>query len=171
MGGNGGREPSEEADVARSRLGRHAPNRLRSSVSERNDDSHDPERVATVADCAAAFADLIDSLRLKQVDVLGYQGGSLAAVELALSKPEQVRRVVLLGVPSSDAAYQVGERLPLVRQPLLVVRARDELWESTGRAESLLREARRVELQHPTGAVLDGDAEEVVRVTREFVDA
>ncbi len=74
-------------------------------------------------------------------------------------------------MPSSDAAYQVGERLPLVRQPLLVVRARDELWESTGRAESLLREARRVELQHPTGAVLDGDAEEVVRVTREFVDA
>jgi len=134
-------------------------------------ESDGPERVATVADCAAAFADLIDSLRLKQVDVLGYQGGSLAAVELALSKPEQVRRVVLLGVPSSDAAYQVGERLPLVRQPLLVVRARDELWESTGRAESLLREARRVELQHPTGAVLDGDAEEVVRVTREFVDA
>ncbi|HWJ07398.1 MAG TPA: alpha/beta hydrolase [Steroidobacteraceae bacterium] len=133
-------------------------------------ESDGPDHVATVADQAAAFADLIDSLRLKQVDVLGYQTGSLAAIELALARPQQVRRVALAGVPASDAGFQLGERLPLLRQQVMILRARDEYWDSTGRAEALLREARRVELQHPTGAVLDGGADEVRRITREFFD-
>jgi hypothetical protein len=82
-----------------------------------------------------------------------------------------VRRVALIGVPSSDGGgYQVGERLPLVRQPVMIMRARDEFWESTGRTDPLLREARRVELQHPTGAVFDSGAEEVIRVARDFFD-
>jgi pimeloyl-ACP methyl ester carboxylesterase len=132
-------------------------------------ESDGPER-AGVADQALAFADLVDSLRLKQVDVLGYQSGSLAAVEFALARPEQVRRLVLIGIPSSDAGYQVGERLPLVRQPLFVMRARDEHWEATGRAESLLRDARRVDLERPDGAVLEGDAQEVIRLARDFFD-
>ena len=133
-------------------------------------ESDGPDHVATVADQAAAFADLIDSLRLKQVDVLGYQTGSLAAIELALARPQQVRRVALAGVPASDAGFQLGERLPLLRQQVMILRARDEYWDSTGRAEALLREARRVELLHPTGAVLDGGADEVRRITREFFD-
>jgi pimeloyl-ACP methyl ester carboxylesterase len=133
-------------------------------------ESDGPERAAGVADQALAFADLVDSLRLKQVDVLGYQAGSLAAIEFALARPEQVRRVMLVGIPSSDAGYQVGERLPLVRQPLLVLRARDEHWDATGRADGLLRDARRVELQQADGAVLDGNAEEVVRLARDFLD-
>jgi pimeloyl-ACP methyl ester carboxylesterase len=133
-------------------------------------ESDAPDHALTIADFSAAFVDLIDSLRLKQVDVLGYQSGSLAAVELTIARPEQVRRVALIGVPSSDGSYQVGERLPLVRHPVMVMRARDELWESTGRTDSLLREARRADLMHPSGAVLDGGAEEVVRVTRDFLD-
>lgn len=131
-------------------------------------ESDGPDRAPTVADGAAALVDLIDSLRLKQVDVLGHQAGSLAAMELALAKPDQVRKVVLIGVPSSDASYQVGERLPLLRQPLLVMRAHDEFWESTGRAESLLRDAQRVDLT--AGAVFEGDAGEVVHATRDFLD-
>jgi pimeloyl-ACP methyl ester carboxylesterase len=133
-------------------------------------ESDAPDHALAIADFSAAFVDLIDSLRLKQVDLLGYQSGSLAAVELTIARPEQVRRVALIGVPSSDGSYQVGERLPLVRHPVMVMRARDELWESTGRTDSLLREARRADLMHPSGAVLDGGAEEVVRVTRDFLD-
>jgi pimeloyl-ACP methyl ester carboxylesterase len=133
-------------------------------------ESDGPDHVATVAEQAAAFVDLIDSLRLKQIDVLGYQAGSLAAIEFALARPQQVRRVALIGVPTSDTGFQIGERLPLLRQPVMIMRARDEYWEATGRAEALLRDARRVELQHPTGAVLEGGAEEVVRVTREYFD-
>jgi pimeloyl-ACP methyl ester carboxylesterase len=132
-------------------------------------ESEPPDHTPTVADHAAAFIDLIDSLRLKQVDVIGYQAGSLAAIELALARPEQVRRVMLIGVPPSDASFQVGERLPLLRLPVMIVRARDELWESTGRTETLLREARRAELSAANGNVLDGGADEVVRLARDFL--
>lgn len=132
-------------------------------------ESDPPDHAPTVADQAAVFIDLIDSLRLKQVDVIGYQAGSPAAIELALARPEQVRRVMLIGVPPSDAGFQVGERLPLLRLPVMILRARDEYWESTGRTEPLLREARRVELTAPQGNVLDGGAEEVVRHARDFL--
>ena len=133
-------------------------------------ESEAPEHAPVVADQAAAFIDLIDSLRLKQVDVIGYQAGSLAAIELALAKPGQVRRLILVGVPSSDGTYQVGERLPLLKLPVMILRARDEFWESTGRTESLLRDARRVDLAPPAGNVLDADADEVVRLARDFLD-
>jgi pimeloyl-ACP methyl ester carboxylesterase len=132
-------------------------------------ESDAPDHAPTVADQAAAFIDLIDSLRLKQVDVIGYQAGSLAAIELALARPEQVRRVVLIGVPPSDGSFQVGERLPLLRLPVMILRARDEFWESTGRTEALLRDARRAELSAANGAVLEGSAEEVVRLARDFL--
>jgi pimeloyl-ACP methyl ester carboxylesterase len=131
-------------------------------------ESDSPDHAPTIADQAAAFIDLVDSLRLKQVDVAGYQAGSLAAIELALARPEQVRRLVLIGIPGSDSNFQVGERLPLLKLPVMILRARDELWESTSRTESLLREARRVELAAPTGNVLEGEADEVVRLARDF---
>ena len=76
------------------------------------------------------------------------RAGTLAAIEFALARPEQVRRVLLLGVPASDGGYQVGERLPLLRQPVTILRAHDEFWDSTARAEALLREARRVDLTY-----------------------
>jgi pimeloyl-ACP methyl ester carboxylesterase len=104
------------------------------------------------------------------VDVFGYQGGSLAAIEFAYARPEQVRRVLLLGVPASDGGYQVGERLPLLRQPVTILRARDEFWESTARAETLLREAQRVDLTCPDAQVFDKGIDEVVQITREFLD-
>ncbi|HEX6572509.1 MAG TPA: alpha/beta fold hydrolase [Steroidobacteraceae bacterium] len=134
-------------------------------------ESDAPDHAPHVGDFAAACVDMLESLRLKHVDVVGYHAGSLAAVEFAIARPEQVRRVALIGVPSSDGGgYQVGERLPLVRQPVIIMRARDEFWESTGRTDPLLREARRVELQHPTGAVFESGAEEVIRVARDFFD-
>jgi len=133
-------------------------------------ESDGPDRATTVTDQAAAFIDLIDSLRLRQVDVLGYQTGSLPAIELALARPEQVRRVVLIGVPGSAAGYQLGERLPLLRHPTLVLRARDDLWESTARADALLREARRVDLSCPHENVIESGTDELVKLTREFLD-
>lgn len=133
-------------------------------------ESDGPDHVATVTDHAAAFLDLVDSLRLKHVDIFGYQGGTLAAIEFALARPEQVRRVILLSVPASDGGYQVGERLPLLRQPVTILRARDEFWESTARAEALLREARRVDLTCPQPQVLEAGTEEVVQVVRDCLD-
>jgi pimeloyl-ACP methyl ester carboxylesterase len=133
-------------------------------------ESDAPHQPAEVSDQAAAMMDLLDSLRLRQVDVLGYQGGSCAAIELAIARPEQVRRVVLLGVPSSDATYQVGERMPLLRQPVLVLRPRDETWESTSRTEGLLRDARRIDLPNSGPNVIESSTDELTAQLRDFLD-
>jgi len=197
-------------------------------------ESDAPESPPSVADYAAAVGDLLDTLRLRQVDVLGYQTGSLAAAELALARPEQVRRVIFAGVPVFDARereaynarpwpgkaredgahlveewqrirrsrgaaaplsrlgedlagalragdaaawlpaaaanYPAGERLPLLRQPILVLRAKDEFWDMTGRADALLREGRRVDLESHNGGLFDTGAAEVARYVREFFD-
>ena len=77
---------------------------------------------------------------------------------------------MLVSVPASDAGYQVGERLPLVKQPVLIIRARDDFWESTARTESLLREARRVDLPNHGSDLLDAGALEVARLARDFLD-
>ena len=197
-------------------------------------ESDAPESRPGVSDYAAAVGDLLDTLRLRQVDVLGYQTGSLVAAELALARPEQVRRLVLAGVPGFDARereaynarpwpakarddgshlveewqrvrrsrgaaatlerlgedlgealragesaswlpaaavnYAAGERLPLLRQSSLVLRAKDEFWDMTGRADALLRESRRVDLEGRNGGLFDTGCADVVRYAREFLD-
>ncbi len=133
-------------------------------------ESDAPPELPTVADHGAACVDLIESLRLRQVDVVAYQAGSIAAIEFALARPDQVRRVALLGVPVSDAAYQVGERLPLIKQPVMIVRARDEFWDATGRTEALLRDARRFELPTYGSNLLDAGAGDIARLARDFFD-
>ena len=65
-------------------------------------ESDAPEEAPKIAEYAAAVGDLLDTLRLRQVDVLGYQAGSLVAAELALARPEQVRRVVFAGIRSEE---------------------------------------------------------------------
>jgi pimeloyl-ACP methyl ester carboxylesterase len=49
------------------------------------------------ADAAAAVLDLALDLRLRQVDLLGFREGCKVAIELALARPEIVRRLVLIG--------------------------------------------------------------------------
>jgi pimeloyl-ACP methyl ester carboxylesterase len=79
----------------------------------------DPSPNATVSEAAAAVADLAADLRLRQIDLLGVDTGAAAALELAAAKPELVRRLILLGVPT-------GARLPVVKQPALILRTRLE---------------------------------------------
>ena len=197
-------------------------------------ESDSPEVAPAVAEYAAAVGDLIDTLRLRQVDLLGHQTGSLVAADLAASRPGQVRRVVLAGVPVFDAKereafhrhpwpaparedgthlveewqrirrsrgvnaplarlgedlgtalragdsaawgpaaaanYPAGERLPLLRQPTLVLRQKDEFWDMTVRSDGLLPEARRVDLEGHNGGLFDTGAADVARYAREFLD-
>jgi pimeloyl-ACP methyl ester carboxylesterase len=197
-------------------------------------ESDAPDSPPSMADYAAAVGDLIDTLRLRQVDLLGWQGGALSAVELALARPQQVRRVVLASVPVYDARereafnarpwpararedgghlveewqrirnargakapmsrlaedlsgslragdsavwapaaaanYPAGERLPLLRQPALVLRPRDEFWDMCGRAGTLIQESRRVDLPEQDGGLLDTGARDVAQYARDFLD-
>jgi pimeloyl-ACP methyl ester carboxylesterase len=78
----------------------------------------DSSPTRSIAEAAVAISDLAQDLRLRQIDLLGVQYGAEVAIALAASRPELVRRVVLVGVPAA-------ERLPSVKQPRLVLGSAD----------------------------------------------
>lgn len=58
-----------------------------------------PASRISVAEFAGAVGDFLDGLRLRTVDIFGYQLGAQVSAELAIARPQQVRRVMLWGVP------------------------------------------------------------------------
>lgn len=62
-------------------------------------DSDPPTSRPAIVDYAAAVGDFLESMRFRQIDLLGYHTGSLVAAELAITRPKQVRRLVLISVP------------------------------------------------------------------------
>jgi pimeloyl-ACP methyl ester carboxylesterase len=63
---------------------------------------------------ALAVADLAADLRLRQIDVLGVRKGGWAALELAATESQLVRRLVLVGVPPLEQA-------PIINRETLVL--------------------------------------------------
>ena len=74
----------------------------------------DPSPTRSIAEAAGAIADLANDLRLRQIDLMGIQFGADVALELAATRPELVRRLVLAGAPAA-------ERIAAVKQPHWVV--------------------------------------------------
>jgi pimeloyl-ACP methyl ester carboxylesterase len=130
-------------------------------------ESDGPAGRISVPDAAAALGDFLDSMRFRQIDVLGFQGGSLIAADLALARPQQVRRLVLVGVP----AMPEGERLRQIGQPVLVARTKDELWDTTQRAREFLPRARTLELPQFGADVFEAGADAVAPALKEFLGA
>ena len=62
-------------------------------------DSDPPPAGASVADHAGAIGDFLDTMRLRQIDLLGHRFGALVAAELAAVRPAQVRRLALVSPP------------------------------------------------------------------------
>jgi pimeloyl-ACP methyl ester carboxylesterase len=79
-------------------------------------ESDPPPSRPTIADYAAVIGDFLDTMRFRQIDVLGYQAGALIAADLAIARPKQVRRLVMVSVPVlNDAerdAFRRGSWLP-----------------------------------------------------------
>jgi len=96
------------ADLARDRLA-IAPD------SPGYGESDPPPAPTTIQDIAMAHGELIDGLGLSQVDVLGYHGGAKTAVELALQRPRQVRRVLLVGAPVPNDEERARQRAAFLR--------------------------------------------------------
>jgi pimeloyl-ACP methyl ester carboxylesterase len=63
-----------------------------------------PGTVLGLADHVAAIGDFLDSMRLRAVDLVGHQLGALIAAELAVQRPQQVSRVVLVSLPEQVPA-------------------------------------------------------------------
>jgi pimeloyl-ACP methyl ester carboxylesterase len=62
-------------------------------------ESDPPPAPPTIEDYAAAMGDLVDALGIDEFDVMGYHTGSETSVALALARPRQVRRVVMVSAP------------------------------------------------------------------------
>ncbi len=74
-------------------------------------ESDPPEDMPDMAGYTAAMADALDGLGYGEngvgaVDVCGYHTGALVAIDLAVSRPDLVRRLVLMGIP-----YYTGKDL------------------------------------------------------------
>ena len=62
-------------------------------------DSSPPSHPPTINNYADAMGDLIDALKLRSVDVMGYHTGAEICVALALARPEQICKVILISAP------------------------------------------------------------------------
>lgn len=189
-----------------------------------------PSTRFSVADLAATVGDFLDSLRLRSVDVFGYQLGSLIGAELAIARPTQVRRLMVWGVPGyspqdrvtmlpqamredgsdviedwkralesrgpgvpvnavaeefSDrlragasgaravaamSEYAVGERLPLVRQQVQVLRLKDDFWDHAPRVRSAMPNSTMLEIPDFGNGFLNAAPQRFAAVVKEFVD-
>lgn len=74
----------------------------------------DAAPTGSAVDGAAAVSDLANDLRLRQIDLLGVGLGAGVAAELATSRPELVRRLVLAG-------GRAAERTPTFEQQRLIL--------------------------------------------------
>ncbi len=68
--------------------------------------------------CAESIADFLDSMRFRQVDLLGAGTGAAVALELAVLRPKVARKLALLGMVQPEN-WKSGARLPLAKLPVL----------------------------------------------------
>lgn len=143
-------------------------------------ESDGPSQAISPSDYVAAIGDFLDTMRLRQVDLLAHGAASVLATELAVTRPQQLRRIVLVSVPLAPqgspggsappgglaraaSGYALRERLGRISQPLLVLRPRDEWWDATARVREAQPAVRLVDLpdhgadlfQSAPGAVVD----------------
>lgn len=80
-------------------------------------ESDGPPAPPSVEEAAAAMDDFLQDLRLRLCDVIGAGFGAQVAIELARTRPQQVRRLVL-GGPAATSAAAKG-----LGKPVLELRA------------------------------------------------
>ena len=148
-------------------------------------ESDAPPKALSVAGYAEAIGDFLDSMRFRQIDLLGVRSGAAVAAELAIARPKVVRRVVMVGAPALDDTerkswrdlsapeglepgalwaraaiidWKAQDRLPQVKQPLLVLRPKDPFWEAGGRVTKLVSGAKVVDLADQDKRLLETQA-------------
>ena len=87
-----------------------------------NGGSDAPKGRMAIAGLALAVVDLLEQLRLKRVDLIGAGRGALVAYELAATRPQDVRRVVIAG--NQEPATQLVQ--PMLQVSPDAARVREE---------------------------------------------
>ena len=75
----------------------------------------DPGPQGGAAEAAVAIVDFAADLRLRQIDVLGFRFGAEVALQLAASKPELVRRLVLVAAAAENAVPELPHESLVMR--------------------------------------------------------
>lgn len=115
-------------------------------------------------DAAAAIADLAADLRLRQIDLLGFRFGAGVALELAISKPELVRRLVLVAAPPMD-------RLPVIKQESLVMRVKLGASDDSQWTRGVLQRAKFVDLADYAADLFDAAPKTLAKQIGDFLNA
>jgi pimeloyl-ACP methyl ester carboxylesterase len=161
-------------------------------------ESDAPPAALSVAGYAEAIGDFLDSMRFRQIDLLGVRSGAAIAAEVAIARPKVVRRVVMVGAPVLDDTerkswrdlsapeglgpgavwtrasliqWKAQERLSLIKQPLLVLRPKDQFWEAGGRVAKLVPGAKVVDLPDQDKRLLETQTQVVAKYTTPFLSA
>jgi pimeloyl-ACP methyl ester carboxylesterase len=113
---------------------------------------------------AGAIADLAADLRLRQIDVLGFRFGAGVALELAVAKPELVRRLVLVATPPR-------EHLPLIQQESLVMRIKLGLGDDSQWTKGVLHRAKFVDLADYAADLFDAAPKTLAKQIGDFLQA
>ena len=159
-------------------------------------ESDAPPGQIPISGYAEAIGDFLDSMRFRQVDLLGAHSGAAVAAEIAIARPKQVRRVVMVGAPALDADarrsyrdlsapegtprgalwaraalidWDADARLKQLKQPLLVLRPKDSFWEAGGRVSKLVPGAKVVDLPDQDRNLLEKAPELVARQVSAFL--
>jgi pimeloyl-ACP methyl ester carboxylesterase len=148
-------------------------------------ESDAPPKPLSIAGYAEALGDFIDSMRFRQIDLLGAHSGAAVAAELAITRPKVVRKLVMIGAPALDESerksyrdlsppegmpqgavwaraalidWKAETRLPLLKQALLVLRPKDNFWEASGRVSKFVAGAKVVDLPDQDKRLLETHA-------------
>jgi len=124
----------------------------------------DPAPSMNLKDGAAAVADLVKDLRLRQIDVLGFGFGAGVALELAVARPELVRRLVLVAAPPIDA-------LPVIRQESLVLRIKLGVGDDSQWTKAILPRAKFIDLAEYDADMFDAAPKTLAKQIGAFLKA
>jgi pimeloyl-ACP methyl ester carboxylesterase len=153
-------------------------------------ESDAPPKPLNVVGYAEAIGDFLESMRFRQIDLLGVHSGAAVATEIAIARPKLVRKLVMIGAPALDETerkshrdlsapeglsqgamwaraavidWKAELRLPLLKQALMVLRPKDNFYEAGGRVAKYVAGAKIVDMPDQDKKLLEGNAGLVAR--------
>jgi len=115
-------------------------------------------------DAAAAVSDLAGDLRLRQIDVVGFRFGAGVALELAVARPELVRRLVLVAAPPIDG-------LPVIKRESLVLRIKLGVGDDSQWTKAILPQAKFIDLAEYDADMFDAAPKTLAKQIGAFLKA